>query len=40
MGQFGYGKYLYHQEEMAELKEFFRERISRLFPGAEILYTV
>lgn len=39
-GQFGYGKYVYPPDVMAELKEFFVSEIARLFPGARILYFV
>ncbi|MEW6573368.1 MAG: spore photoproduct lyase [Bacillota bacterium] len=39
-GQFGYGKYVYPQELMEELKEFFQTRINELFPLATILYFV
>lgn len=39
-GQFGYGKYIYTKEEMAEYKLFFEETISKLFPEASVLYTI
>ncbi len=39
-GQFGYGKYLYTKEQMAELKQFFEEEIANYFPSAEISYFV
>lgn len=39
-GQFGYGKYVYSKEQMEEIKEFFHERIEKLFPEAEIKYLV
>lgn len=39
-GQFGYGKYIYPQELMQEIKEFFAAKISFLFPNSEILYFV
>ncbi|MFZ7103577.1 MAG: spore photoproduct lyase [Peptococcaceae bacterium] len=39
-GQFGYGKYVYPPETMAELKEFFTDQLTSLFPEAEISYFV
>lgn len=39
-GQFGYGKYIYPQEEMAELKNFFLGSINANFPGAYVEYFV
>lgn len=39
-GQFGYGKYVYRQEELAEIKNFFHAQIGRLFPRSEIKYLV
>jgi len=39
-GQFGYGKYVYPKEEMAKIEEFFKNRIEKIFPGAEIKYLV
>lgn len=39
-GQFGYGKYLYPREELAEIEDFFREQIALLFPLARIAYFV
>jgi spore photoproduct lyase len=39
-GQFGYGKYLYSQEEMKEAKAFFWERILEHFPLGKMLYFV
>lgn len=39
-GQFGYGKYLYPKEMLAEVKAFFQDIIPRLFPGTEISYFV
>lgn len=39
-GQFGYGKYVYPQESMADIKEFFAAKIADHFPGAEIAYIV
>ena len=39
-GQFGYGKYIYPKEKMAEMKTFFEEKIRETFPDSEILYFV
>ncbi len=39
-GQFGYGKYIYTKEKMAESKEFFEKEIARSFPLAKIDYFV
>ena len=39
-GQFGYGKYIYKDNEMKEVKEFFTERISNDFGEKSILYIV
>lgn len=39
-GQFGYTKYVYPQEIMNELREFFFARIKKYFPQAEISYFV
>ncbi len=39
-GQFGYGKYVYRQDEMAEMKEFFDTLTDRYFPGAQSEYFV
>lgn len=39
-GQFGYGKYVYRQDEMAEMKEFFNTLMDRYFPGAQSEYFV
>ena len=39
-GQFGYGKYIYPKEKMAELKIFLEGKIQESFPKAEILYFV
>jgi len=39
-GQFGYGKYVYTDELLAEMKSFFQEEISRLFPCATISYLI
>lgn len=39
-GQFGYGKYVYPQEVMQEIKEFMMNAITHYFPAAQIDYFV
>lgn len=39
-GQFGYGKYLYRDEELSEMKEFFREIIKKNFSEDSINYII
>lgn len=39
-GQFGYGKYVYPQEQIKEIENFFTQHIEKLFPGGEIKYLV
>ncbi|MEG0772163.1 spore photoproduct lyase [Clostridium sp.] len=39
-GQFGYGKYVYPKESIAEIKEFFTTEIEELFSNKKILYTI
>lgn len=39
-GQFGYGKYVYEQAAMEEMKTFFYQQINRVFPAAQIDYFV
>lgn len=39
-GQFGYGKYVYTDELLAEMKGFFQEEICRFFPLANIEYLI
>lgn len=39
-GKHGYGKYLYPPDKLAELEEFFRREIPRLFPKAVIQYFI
>ncbi|OLN29716.1 spore photoproduct lyase [Desulfosporosinus metallidurans] len=39
-GQFGYGKYIYKQEEMEELREFFQEQAKCYFPLAHVEYFI
>jgi spore photoproduct lyase len=39
-GQFGYGKYVYPEDKMKEIKNFFDQKIGALFPKGKILYFV
>lgn len=39
-GQFGYGKYVYPKESMAEVKEVMAGLVSRFFPAARVEYLV
>ena len=39
-GQFGYGKYMYTKEELSEMKRFFTEEISSIFPSSVIKYII
>lgn len=39
-GQFGYGKYVYHKEQLADMEEFFRKRLTEIFPNAVIDYVI
>ena len=39
-GQFGYGKYVYPPETMAELKEFFTAQANRVSDQSTVLYSV
>lgn len=39
-GQFGYGKYLYRQEQMDEIKDLMKSVISEYLPGARVDYIV
>ncbi len=39
-GQFGYGKYVYPKDEMTEIKEFFTDRVEKIFPQATLNYIV
>lgn len=39
-GQFGYGKYLYHKEELEEMKLFFQREITSFFPQGIIDYLI
>jgi len=39
-GQFGYGKYVYPPEQMAEIKAFLTAQLNELFPQAKLSYLV
>lgn len=39
-GQFGYGKYIYQQTEMEELKDFFLNLTNEYFPGSGVEYFI
>lgn len=39
-GQFGYGKWVYPKETMAEIDEFFRDKLGEFFPQSVIKYLV
>lgn len=39
-GQFGYGKYIYDTGNINEIKEFFTERIDKLFDNKNLLYII
>ncbi len=39
-GQFGYGKFVYTKEELAELTEFFNNEINSIFSNKEIKYII
>jgi spore photoproduct lyase len=39
-GQFGYGKYVYPKESLAEIKNFFAKEIDELFTNKEIKYII
>ncbi|MGL5348158.1 MAG: spore photoproduct lyase [Peptostreptococcaceae bacterium] len=39
-GQFGYGKYVYTKEQLAEMKEFFQKEIKEVFPNGIIKYII
>lgn len=39
-GQFGYGKYVYEKEVIADIKSFFTDNIRALFPNGEIDYII
>jgi|LFRM01.1.fsa_nt_gb spore photoproduct lyase len=39
-GQFGYGKFVYTDEKLNDMKVFFTEKINKLLPGAVIDYII
>ena len=39
-GQFGYGKYVYKNEELSDMESFFRSRIAEIFPSSNIDYVI
>ncbi len=39
-GQFGYGKFVYKNDELKEMKEFFYKEIGDIFKDAEIKYII
>lgn len=39
-GQFGYGKYLYPKEQMAEVKTFFKATLDEIFPIKDLKYII
>lgn len=39
-GQFGYGKYIYSKDQLAEIKEFFIFNIKEIFPNSIIKYVI
>jgi len=39
-GQFGYGKYVYKNEELSDMESFFRGRILEIFPKSSIDYVI
>ncbi|MGL5693415.1 MAG: spore photoproduct lyase [Peptostreptococcaceae bacterium] len=39
-GQFGYGKYVYTKEQLAQMKEFFIFEIKNIFPNSMIKYVI
>lgn len=39
-GQFGYGKYIYTKEQLADMKVFFTHAIEEVFPEAVIKYII
>lgn len=39
-GQFGYGKYLYEKQQLADMKEFFQNSIEKHFPNSNIMYII
>ena len=39
-GQFGYGKFVYSKEQLAEMKDFFEKEINEVFRNKEIKYII
>ena len=39
-GQFGYGKYVYPKEELADRKAFFTQEVDKLFPYKDVKYII
>lgn len=39
-GQFGYGKYIYPKDAMEQIKTFFKQELSSLFPESDIKYII
>lgn len=39
-GQFGYGKYVYHKEQLEDMETYFRNRLTQIFPNAVIDYVI
>ncbi|MDU5022220.1 MAG: spore photoproduct lyase, partial [Clostridiales bacterium] len=39
-GQFGYGKYVYTKEQLAQMKDFFLLEIKNVFPNSVIKYVI
>lgn len=39
-GQFGYGKYVYTKEQLAEMKTFFTDNINSIFENKIIKYII
>ncbi|MGS0764856.1 spore photoproduct lyase [Syntrophomonas curvata] len=39
-GQFGYGKFVYSDEKLTEMKDFFGANVNKLFPGSRINYII
>ena len=39
-GQFGYGKYVYTKEDLAEIIEFFKKELTEIFDLTDIKYII
>ncbi|MPN46929.1 Spore photoproduct lyase [bioreactor metagenome] len=39
-GQFGYGKYVYSNESMEDIKQFFNDELNNLYENIEIKYII